>query len=65
MDRLLTANEVLVVTGYKSRTTLWRKVRDEIFPAPVKLDGIAIRWRERDVQAWIDKAPLQTYGQSS
>lgn len=63
MERLLTANQVLHVTGYKSRTTLWRKVRAELFPAPIKLNGISIRWREQDVQAWIENSPMQTYGQ--
>ena len=63
MERLLTANQVLHVTGYKSRTTLWRKVRAELFPAPIKLNGIAVRWREQDVQAWIENSPVQTYGE--
>lgn len=62
MDRLLDANEVLSLTGYKSRTTLWRKVRANLFPAPVKLNGIALRWRENEIHDWIDNAPRQTYG---
>ena len=61
-NRLLTADEVLELTGYKSRVTLWRKVRSQVFPAPVKLNGFAIRWRETDVKSWIDEAPIQTYG---
>ena len=61
MNRLLTATEVLSVTGYKSRTTLWRKVRARAFPAPVKLTGSALRWRADEVQAWIDEAPRQDY----
>jgi|TARA_R110000803_G_scaffold88774_1_gene155725 prophage regulatory protein len=64
MARLITAKEVLDLTGYKSRTTLWRKVRANVFPAPVKLPGDAVRWREQEVQEWIDDAPRQTYTQS-
>ena len=64
MARLITAKEVLDLTGYKSRTTLWRKVRENVFPAPVKLPGDAVRWREQEVQEWIDDAPRQTYTQS-
>jgi len=62
MNRLLTASVVLSITGYKSRVTLWRKVRGRVFPAPVKLTGDALRWREEDVQEWINEAPTQTYG---
>ncbi|HAE27523.1 helix-turn-helix transcriptional regulator [Hyphomonas adhaerens] len=50
--------------GYRSRTTLWRKVRAKVFPAPVKLPGDAIRWREQEVQDWMEDAPRQTYTQS-
>ena len=62
MERMITANQVLDLTGYKSRTTLWRKVRANAFPAPVKLDGTALRWREVDVKNWVEQAPVQSYG---
>ena len=52
MARLITAKQVLDLTGYKSRTTLWRKVRAKVFPAPVKLPGDAVRWREQEI--WRD-----------
>jgi predicted DNA-binding transcriptional regulator AlpA len=36
-DRLLTAGDVLALTGYRSRTTLWRKVRAGGFsPRPAR-----------------------------
>ena len=57
----ITAKQVLDLTGYRSRTTLWRKVRAKVFPAPVKLPGDAVRWREQEVQDWIEGAPRQTY----
>ena len=63
MERLLSAKEVLSLTGYRSRTTLWRKVRAQCFPAPVKLNEFTIRWREQDIQNWIDGAPQQSYRQ--
>ena len=65
VSRLLTASEVLSVTGYKSRTTLWRKVRARAFPAPVKLTGSALRWRAEEIEAWIDEAPRQDYGRDA
>lgn len=61
MDRLLSTSEVLTITGYRSRTTLWRKVRDELFPAPVKLNGVTLRWRENEIREWIEGAPVQSY----
>jgi len=61
MERLMTANEVLAVTGYRSRTTLWRKVKAERFPAPIKLGGTAVRWKRGEVEAWIAGEPRQTY----
>lgn len=64
MERLITAKQVLDVTGYRSRTTLWRTVRARLFPAPVKLSDAAIRWREAEVLEWIEEAPRQTYGDS-
>ena len=61
MAKLITARQVLDITGYRSRTTLWRKVRAKVFPAPLKLPGDAVRWREEEVQAWINSFPRQTY----
>ena len=43
--KLLTAKEVLVMTGYKSRTTLWRRVKSGEFPAPIALSANATRWK--------------------
>lgn len=43
--KLISVKEVLQMTGYKSRTTLWRRVRDGDFPKPVALSQHATRWR--------------------
>ncbi len=61
MDRLMTAQEVLAVTGYRSRTTLWRKVKAERFPAPIKLGGTAVRWKRGEVEAWIAGEPRRSF----
>jgi prophage regulatory protein len=34
------------------RATIWRWVRDQGFPEPVKLSPHCTRWRLDDVQAW-------------
>jgi hypothetical protein len=36
-----------------SDTTLWRKVRAQQFPAPVKLSSRVTAWRVEDVRAWM------------
>lgn len=38
-----------------SASTLWRKVRDHSFPAPVKLSAGVTAWRVEEVRDWIDK----------
>ena len=36
-----------------SRTTLWRKIRDGTFPAPIKLSDHARGWRLSTIRRWI------------
>ena len=40
-----------------SRSTIHRRVRDGTFPAPVKMSGRAVRWRESDILAYLDSRP--------
>lgn len=37
-----------------SRTTLWRKVRDGEFPAPVHLSAGITAWKVELIRAWIE-----------
>ena len=41
-----------------SRTTLWRKVRDGDFPAPVKLSPGITAWKVELVRQWIEEHSL-------
>lgn len=36
-----------------SPATLWRKVKDGTFPAPVKLSERVTAWRVEDIRAWM------------
>lgn len=36
-----------------SAATLWRKVREQSFPAPTKLSAAISAWRVGDVRAWL------------
>lgn len=51
-NRLLTLNQIQP-TVQLSRVTIWRWEKEGKFPKHIKL-GRSIRWRESDIQAWID-----------
>ncbi len=38
-----------------SPSTVWRKVKDGTFPAPVKLSDNITAWRSSAVYAWMDE----------
>ena len=52
--------EVVQVTGL-SKTTIWRRVKNGDFPAPVRLGSLATRsvgWRESEVKGWLGSRPV-------
>ena len=51
LDRLMRQREVCDRVCV-SRTTLWRLVRDGLFPRPTTV-GVRPRWSEVEVQDWI------------
>lgn len=62
-DQLLTAVDVLLVTGFKSRTTLYRRAKavSGDFPKPVSIGAGKIRWRSRDIEDWLNSLPTRRY----
>ncbi len=38
-----------------SKSTLWRRINDGSFPAPIKLSERVTVWRVEDVRRWIQK----------
>lgn len=56
VDRLLSFKRVLEVTSL-SRATLYRKIGDGSFPAPLKIGGSRVAWKERDIAEWIARQP--------
>lgn len=38
-----------------SKSTLWRRVIDGTFPAPLKLSARVTVWRVDDIRRWIDE----------
>jgi prophage regulatory protein len=51
-ERMIRWPEVRQRTGL-SRTTIWRKVRQREFPAPIHLSSHAVGWRESEVESWL------------
>lgn len=58
---LITCEDVLHLTGIRSRSTIWRKMRKGAFPQPVEIGGGRIRWRAADISEWINALPLRHY----
>ena len=52
IDRLLRVTEILPLVGF-GRTSLYNKVADGTFPAPVKIGLRASRWRLSAITAWL------------
>lgn len=55
-DRFLRLPAVLERTGM-SRSWIFQAVKDERFPAPMRIGGRAIAWREQEVTCWLDARP--------
>lgn len=64
-DVLLTQREVLRMTGFRSRTSIYRRTRAGTFPAPLVLGNGAIRWRQSDLMAWIETLPKRPTAESA
>ena len=45
---------VMDLTGYR-RTSIYQKVAEGTFPAPVKLGPRAVGWLSTEIDAWIDE----------
>ena len=41
-----------------SAATLWRRVKEGTFPAPVRLSDRVTAWRAEDVRAWMAERPV-------
>lgn len=55
IERYLREKQLLEQYLPFSGSTLWRKVRDGSFPAPVKLGPAITAWREREVASWLNE----------
>jgi len=51
-ERLLRLDHVMSRVGL-GRSTIYRRINQGTFPAPVKLGHRAVAWRESDINRWI------------
>lgn len=54
MERLLRLKIVIDCTGL-GRSSIYRKIDDGTFPAPIRIGARAVAWVENDVQKWIEE----------
>ncbi len=59
--KLLRLAEVSNITGL-SRSAIYRLIAQGQFPKPRKITPHASRWREDEVQDWIDSRPVAGLG---
>ena len=52
-DRIMRRAEVQQRVGVRGKSTIYRWVKNNEFPAPLALGGGAVGWRESDIDAWI------------
>ena len=62
-ERLLTARQVAEILGVSSETILRWTRRGDL--SAIKLPGGAIRFRESDLEAWLDEHATATPGRES
>ena len=55
-DRLLRRREVEKITGI-ARSSIYRLMEAADFPRAVRVGPAAVRWRESEVNAWVNSRP--------
>lgn len=61
VDCILNCRTVCNLTNL-SRSTIWRKEREQTFPARVRLSKNRVGWRESEIQNWIASCSLSAGG---
>ncbi len=53
MHRIIRLPDVISSTGLK-RSTIYKKIAEHSFPAPIPLGNKSVGWLEADIQHWIE-----------
>lgn len=59
--KLLTIVELMHLIGYRSRSSIYRMVRQKRLVPPIVVGGGRVRWRADSVESWLKSLPTQTY----
>ena len=51
--RFIRLPEVINRTGYR-RTSIYEKIAEGTFPAPIKLGPRAVAWVSEEIESWMD-----------
>lgn len=54
--RLIDIHEVVRLTSL-SRTTIWRRMKQDRFPKSLRLSEQCVRWKASEVEDWIASLP--------
>ena len=57
-SKILRMREVCELTGL-GKSTIYKKISEGSFPAPVRLGTRAIGWRARDIHDWLEAPERQ------
>jgi len=57
---LLTIDDVLRMTGYRSRSSIYRLMKRSQIPLPIMVGGGRVRWRSGDIEHWLKSLPAQS-----
>ena len=60
-NSLLRIGDVLLMTGYKSHSSLYRLIKQQKCPNPIVIGGNQIRWRSGDIEDWLNNLPTRRY----
>jgi len=47
--------QVMTIAGFKSRTTIYRRMQLNCMPQPCQIGLGRLRWRARDIADWVDR----------
>jgi prophage regulatory protein len=56
---LLTISDLMMMTGYKSRSSIYRLMENGNCPRPVRIGGDRTRWRRCEIEDWLHNLPVK------
>ena len=60
-EQLLRIRQVTDVTAL-GKATVYRLIKMNLFPHPIRVGFRAVRWRQSDIDAWMARCPTTPHG---